>query len=171
MTEDATKAKDKRLWLLVVAGLLIVLFVLLGWLARTLMSGMLKDDQANTLQLTTVEPCNLHQGPCTARYGKQLMRFSITGPALNSEHQLNFAVQLDNIEADQVSLQLQGKDMYMGENRYILQPPSKAKPGAATFSAAGQLPACTTGTMVWIAQLNITTDTGMMQARFEFETL
>ncbi len=154
-----------RLWLMLVASLLVVLFVLLGWLGRSLLLG----DSSDALQLVSVQPCNLHQGPCTAKYGEQTLRFHIDGPALNSEHRLRFSAQLDNIEAEQINLQLQGKNMYMGENHYVLQP----DPAAAdnSYQAEGQLPACTTGTMVWVALLNIPAENGMLQARFEFETL
>jgi hypothetical protein len=69
------------------------------------------------------------------------------------------------LEITQVNAELQGVEMYMGQNRFSLT----AEPGENNlWRGRSELAICTTGEMRWYLLLMLETATGQKQARFEF---
>ncbi|RDE25190.1 hypothetical protein DV711_06435 [Motiliproteus coralliicola] len=100
-------------------------------------------------QLFSPLPCSKGQlkTGCIAQQGvDKEIRFIIDSDEVNSNAPLDYRVQLKGFEADKVEIDLQGKDMYMGELRMKLE---RGEDGF--YRGRGQLPACTTEEMTWRA--------------------
>ena len=139
---------------------LIALLAYLGWLGRTLMESQ---DMAVEM-LPATAPCDIRNAPCTAALGQQKILFAIDSATLDSSHPVNLRVELDGFDSDKVEVELQGRDMFMGENTYKLEPQQDG-----SFRATGYLPVCTTDLMVWQATVRIHEGQKTLGGRFEFE--
>lgn len=143
--------------------LLIICTVLLGislWFGQQLL-----EQRSGDARLFAPLSCNsaqLQQG-CSALNGEQQIRFFIDSEQIDSQTPLAFRVELQGFEAQQVELELQGVDMYLGELRLAMERGSDAQ-----YRAQGQLPACTTGAMVWRAKVWITQVSGRSGSWFDF---
>ena len=149
---------NRRMW-----GLLSVCALLLGislWLTQQLLTERSGDER-----LFAPLPCDpelLHQG-CGALKGEQQIRFFIDSAPVGSHTPLAFRVELQGFEAQRVELELQGRDMYMGELRLSLERGSDGQ-----YRAQGQLPVCTTGAMIWRARVWVIQPSGRSGSWFDF---
>ena len=139
---SATPSSPRRLLALLLGAL--ALLLILGWLAR----GWLAERDAR-LDLFAAPPCDLGQGPCEARRGDDWLRLGIEGP-LDAHRPLPLRVEISK-PADQVAVDFQGVEMFMGHNHFVLQPQADG-----SYRGEGRLPVCTTGTMRWRARVLIT---------------
>lgn len=144
-----------RLLFLSLAGLL--LLAVLGWQARGWLA-----EQEGQLDLFAAPPCDLTQGPCEARRGEQGVRFSIEGP-IDSQRPLPLRVEIAGMDADQVAVDFQGVEMFMGHNRFVLQPQTDG-----SYRGEGRLPVCTTGPMRWRARVLVTRNNTTTGSWFDF---
>lgn len=111
--------------------------------------------------------CLLNHGECSAVSDHQKVSLSISDQPLVSLKPLTFSAALKGIEAEQVVLDLKGKEMYMGINQTEMKFDSESQ----TWIATTELAVCTTGTMLWQADIKIlppNTDQPIT-ATFEFE--
>ena len=87
---------------------------------------------------------------CIAQNGpEQQIRFMIDSDEIASHLPMDYRVELKGFDTDEINkveIELQGKEMYMGELRFALQ---RGEDGF--YRGSGQLPACTTEAMVWRA--------------------
>ncbi|MFT6916946.1 MAG: hypothetical protein ACJAWL_003290 [Motiliproteus sp.] len=144
-------------------AILLACGLLLGvslWLGQQLLQQ--RDSDARLFAPQPCDPEQLQQG-CSALNGKQQIRFFIDSDEINSHAPLALRVDLQGFDAQQVDVELQGVDMYMGELRVSLERGSDNQ-----FRAQGQLPACTTGTMTWRARVWITDTDGRSGSWFDF---
>lgn len=130
------------------------------WLGQQLLA-----QRSSAEQLFAPLPCNpaqLQQG-CSALNGTQQIRFFIDSAQLDTNEALAFRVELQGFEAQQVELELQGLDMYMGELRLTLERGSDAQ-----YRTQSRLPACTTNVMTWRARVWVTQPSGRSGSWFDF---
>lgn len=123
------------------------------------------DNQASALKLTHPD-CSLNNGECVAKLEQQKIALEIKSETIRSATPMLFEVTLNNITANQVMLDLKGKEMFMGLNQVMLKPvagdPSRWQ-GAATLAV------CTTGEMTWVASVIAEKSGQLTQADFEFK--
>ncbi|MEH6651988.1 MAG: hypothetical protein V7707_18355 [Motiliproteus sp.] len=151
-----TTSKPLMLGIVVGCGLLLAISLWFGqnWLAQ----------QNNSPLFAPQAGCQLPQQSCLASDGAHSIRFSIDSEELSSHQPLPLQVWLEGFNPSQVTVKLQGVEMYMGENNATLQLQSDG-----SYRTDIQLPACTTGTMLWRAQILITETGGMSGSWFDFE--
>lgn len=107
--------------------------------------------------------CDLQQGPCRVTLAEGTLQLEASPRPLRSLTPIDLRVQLDGLQARQIQADLQGAEMYMGVNRFALQPAGDHWQGRT------ELAVCTTGTMRWQLTLEIATDDGLQQHQFEFD--
>lgn len=119
---------------------------------------------ADTLQLHAAG-CLLNHHRCSAREKEQQVELSVEADTIQSLTPLPFVAALSGLEADTVTLVLEGKEMFMGVN----QIPMTQQPDG-TWQATTELAVCTTGKMVWLANIIIErANQRPVKATFEFE--
>lgn len=113
--------------------------------------------------------CDLHKGPCDAHLpGGGEVRLDITPRPLRTMVPLTVAVQLRDLTASAVELDLQGVDMNMGYNRPALAPQGDGRDGR--FVGSAMVPVCVRDIMEWQARVLIHSDRGLLAAPFRFST-
>ncbi|MEH6472382.1 MAG: hypothetical protein V7752_14125 [Halopseudomonas sp.] len=157
MPQPATN--KRRMWLLLIAcGLLLSVSLWLG--------NSLRQQLSSNEQLFAPLPCatsQLQQG-CRAVSGEQQVNFFIDSAEIGSHAPMDIRVDLQGFSPQRVELELQGRDMYMGQLRVALQQGDDAQ-----YRVTAQLPVCTTGIMTWRARILITEATGLSGSWFDFE--
>jgi hypothetical protein len=134
-------------------------------LASSLLLPRLLTTASQAPSLAMVPNCDLSVAPCTSRSNDQAMTLElVSGPALAGEA-LQFSLQLEGIHARSVTLQLEGRDMYMGINRLQLTE-SADQPGL--WRGRTKLAICTTEQMQWQARIEALGDTAPIIAHYEF---
>jgi len=133
------------------------------WLgARLIQQSLSQSDQAELID------CDLQQGPCQFELDGVLMQLEATPRPLRSLLPFELFLQpltQGAIEIVRADAELQGVEMYMGQNRFNLTP----EPGiSGIWRGRGELAICTTGEMRWYLLLTLETATGLKQVRFEF---
>jgi len=145
-------------------ALLMVGLLACFWLGARLLQQSLSSE-ADALRVD----CDLQQGPCRFELDGVPMQLEATPRPLRSL--LPFEIRLglpeqDRFNIDRIDAELQGVDMYMGQNRFSLNP----EPGATgLWRGRSELAICTTGEMRWYLLLTLETASGPKQARFEFD--
>lgn len=146
------------------AGMILV--VILGLSLAIYMPKLLQDMPPQSHILQTAPGCELSQIYCSAISDQQQIQLKINTPTISSATPLTFEVKLTNIQADQVMLDLQGQDMYMGLNQVML---SQVPGTTDRWQGETTLAVCTTGEMTWISSI-ITEHKGhITQADFSFD--
>ncbi len=149
---------NRRLWIL-----LLCCTLLLGgslWLGQALLQ-----QRSGDARLFAPLPCNpeqLRQG-CSAQNNARQIRFFIDSETIDSHAPIAFRIDLQGFDPQLVEIELQGRDMYMGELRRVLERGSDGQ-----YRVLGQLPACTTGLMTWRARVWITEASGLSGSWFDF---
>ncbi|MEH6625369.1 MAG: hypothetical protein V7739_02915 [Motiliproteus sp.] len=156
-TSEANTFKWQQwLWIL----LLISLLAYLGWLGRTL----LESQNLPVDILPGTAQCDIRHAPCVAQRGTQQITFAIDSTELDSKHPVKLRVELAGFESERVEIDLQGRDMFMGENTYSLQ-----RQQDGSYRAEGQLPVCSTDLMTWRATVRIQQGQQWLGGIFDFE--
>ncbi len=155
-SENNAFSWQQGLWILLLVGLL----GYLGWLGRTLMES--QDLSVDILPGTA--KCDIRSAPCIAQRGTQHITFAIDSAELDSKHPVNLRVELKGFDSDKVEIDLQGRDMFMGENTYSL---TRQQDGS--YRAEGQLPVCSTDLMTWRATVRIQQGQQWLGGIFDFE--
>lgn len=122
------------------------------------------DNQVSALKLTNPD-CSLNYGECVATLDQHEIALEIKSETIRSATPMLFEVTLDNIQADQVMLDLKGKEMFMGLNQVMLTPVAGAPD---RWQGEVTLAVCTTGEMVWISSVVLEKDGQKTKADFEF---
>ncbi|MBY4677676.1 hypothetical protein [Marinobacterium arenosum] len=117
------------------------------------------------LQLPSPD-CDLSRQSCSAEADGRRISLSIDSSPVHAAVPLQFSARLDNVPAEQVMLDLQGRDMYMGINQVHLKPVA-GQPGL--WQGSAELAVCTTGEMVWQATLVAAGNGGQVSSQFEFK--
>ena len=144
------------IWLL----LLVALLGYLGWLGRTLL-----DAQNQTVDMLPPSAfCDIRQGPCMAGSEARQILFAIDSAKIDSNHPIDIRVELKGFESDRVEVELQGRDMFMGQNSYRLE-----RQTDGSYRTQGRLPVCTTDLMVWRATVRVNEGQQVTGGAFDFE--
>ena len=111
--------------------------------------------------------CDLRTAPCTGKLtdGGRIT-FGIKPQTIPVITPLEFAVQLEGIDAHEVEVDLQGVGMNMGFNR-----PKLAARGGGEYAGNGMIPVCIRDAMEWEAKVLVYTDAGIVAAPFRFVTV
>ncbi|MFW1677192.1 hypothetical protein ACFVYJ_05345 [Pontibacter sp. JAM-7] len=133
-------------------GLLLVLLLGRHWLP------------ANNTPLSVSPDCDISQQACTARDSQQAIALEILTRPVTSMVPLDIMVNLENIPAQNVTLNLQGVDMYMGIHQVALSPTTNP----AQWQGELTLAICTTGEMRWQATVIAHHADKQTLANFEF---
>ncbi len=155
-TSTSPSKVRQLIWILV----LVTLLGYLGWLGRTLM-------EAQDLSLDMIpasEPCDIRNAPCVASRDQQQILFAIDSEKIDSNHPIQMRVELAGIDADTVRIELQGADMFMGENSYSLK-----RQADGSYQAEGRLPVCTTDLMTWRATVQVSEGQRTLASAFDFD--
>ena len=146
--------------------ILIIFVIIIGLGSVIYLPQLLQETPPHTRQLLTAPECDLHQGKCLAADDNQQIELSIVAEEISSSKPLLFDVTIENIAAEQVLVDLQGKSMYMGVNQTLL----KKIPGTDNrWQGSITLPICTTGKMTWVSSIKIEEQGQITQANFEFD--
>ncbi|WP_299179603.1 hypothetical protein [uncultured Neptuniibacter sp.] len=115
--------------------------------------------------LTSAPGCSLNTSSCIATHEDQQISVTIKSDNIRSATPLVFEVSLKNISADQVMLDLKGKEMFMGLNQVMMR---QVPDSAGLWQAEVTLAVCTTGEMTWITSVITEAEGDLTQANFEF---
>lgn len=146
--------------------ILIIFVIIIGLGSVIYLPKLLQETPPHTRQLQTVPECNLHHEQCKAVSNEQQIELSIVAEEISSSKPLQFEVTLDNIDAQQVMVDLQGKSMYMGINQTLL---TKVSDTQNRWQGNITLPICTTGKMTWVSSIQIEEQGQIIKADFEFD--
>lgn len=128
-----------------------------------LLPRMMASPQAPSL--STAPGCDLSAGPCTSQGAERSMTLTLASGPARAGDTVQFSLQLKGIQPRSVTLQLEGRDMYMGINRLQLEE-SADQPGL--WLGSTELAICTTRLMQWRARIEAQTDTAPITAHYEF---
>ncbi len=111
--------------------------------------------------------CDLRAGPCTGILpdGGRIS-FAITPRDIPVIEPLRFQVELEDVDANGVEVDLQGVDMNMGYNR-----PRLDARGEGRFEGDAIIPVCVRDAMEWEARVLVRTNQGTVAAPFRFITV
>ena len=111
--------------------------------------------------------CDLRAGPCTGILpdGGRIS-FAITPRDIPVIKPLRFQVELEDVDASGVEVDLQGVDMNMGYNR-----PRLDARGEGHFEGDAIIPVCVRDAMEWEARVLVRSDKGTVAAPFRFITV
>jgi hypothetical protein len=150
----------KSLWLII--G---VLFVGVASVALYKTWPLIFPDLAYVAELD--DSCDLHTGPCTSRVGDNgSVNLSITPKEIPLVKPLEFEVLVQDLTATNVEINFVGVDMNMGFNRFKLSQEQDGK-----FTGGGMLPVCVLDSMLWEAQVLLTTEQGLISVPYRFVTV
>ena len=157
MANNANKMKlSQVIWVL----LLVALLGYLGWLGRTLLQAQSLDIDI----LPNAAPCDVRTSPCIAYRDQMEILFAIDSTTLDSSHPIDLRVELKGLNADKVEVELQGRDMFMGQNTYKL-----IQHEDGSYRAEGRLPVCTTDLMTWRATVRVNEGQKLTGGTFDFD--
>ncbi|MFY0676908.1 MAG: hypothetical protein JXR18_06455 [Neptuniibacter sp.] len=149
----------------IVTPLISIIAVLIGLALAIYLPNMLKTESTGTVFLQTDAGCSLNNGRCNSKLEDQQLALSIKSETIRSATPMLFEVSLENMQADQVMLDLKGKEMFMGLNQVMLSP-VEGKPNL--WHGEVTLAVCTTGEMTWISSVVVEKNGLKSQADFEF---
>jgi hypothetical protein len=118
------------------------------------------------VEVTADAGCDLHQGPCSARFpdgGR--VTLTIAPRPIHPITPLTLEVRVDDLETDATTVDFTSPDMNMGFNRASLK---TAGPGV--YRGPMVLPVCTSDRMTWDANVRLHTRHGNYSAIFSFVT-
>ncbi len=110
--------------------------------------------------------CEVTTAGCKTQLDQLSVSMQLDKSRIHAATPLTFTVQLDNIPAQSVMVDLQGRDMYMGINQVQLSP-VEGSPGK--WQGSTELAVCVTGEMTWQARVLAATDDARISTQFRFQ--
>lgn len=157
MTDDVKRSTNP---ILLIAALAI--FLAAGWFASSYFS---RPAASTAAPLSSPAGCDISRQSCTVRQGELSITLDILPRKIRSMVPLEYRVQVTGAEVQEVMLDMQGVDMFMGLNQTLLKA-SPDQPGL--YTGSGELGVCTTGEMTWRATVSVATADGLVQTGFDF---
>lgn len=142
-----------------------IMLLLIGTLAGIwLYSNSYINRQVEGVDVIQTVVCDIQQGSCKATRGKQKIILAIDSESIRSFIPLDFRVRLAGFQADEVSIDFQGVDMFMGVNQLSLT-------GQANGDYTGTitLPGHHNVAMVWRAKVSVRQGEQVTAGWFDFE--
>lgn len=143
-----------------------ILVIILGLGLAIYLPTLLQDAPPKSRILQAAPGCELSQRFCSAQLEQQQIQLKINSPEISSAAPLVFEVALTNVKADQVMLDLKGRDMYMGLNQVML---SRVPGTTDRWHGETTLAVCTTGKMTWVSSIIAEHEGNITQADFFFD--
>lgn len=112
--------------------------------------------------LEAQELCQFGKATCVGSKNNISISVDASSEQLTAKEPFDITVTIDNLDSDQVWLELEGINMYMGVSRYRLQPL-----GDGQFGMTLRLPTCAVDEMNWKA--SILADHNEMVTGYQFE--
>jgi hypothetical protein len=137
-----------------------------GLVSILMLAGCGKTTSEEVVQWPMAGECDLHQSSCSVQQGDASATLTIRPHPIPTAKPLDIEVQLQNLPARQVQLDISGMNMYMGYNRVTL---NASAPGH--FTGRSMLAFCTTDKMQWQITLMVDQPDGtQVQIPFYLET-
>ncbi len=150
---------NKRLFLSVAMFLSIAALAGMWILAKSFL-----EQQEEGVDVIQAVVCDFQHEPCKATRGNQQVIFAIDAETVASFIPLDFRVQLVGLEADSITINFEGVDMFMGINTLeLIRHPDGSYTGTRT------LPGHIDQSMVWRAKVFIRRGETVIAAWFDFE--
>lgn len=146
---------------LIQIGSIAVLLAVL--VAMYFMPDFYRDRQEAHVDFIAPKPCEVGREICVAERQGQRLVFTINAEVIQSYTPLDIAVWLEGFDADRVTVDFQGVDMFMGINRLELQPQPDG-----SYSGSWELPGHGTYEMVWRAKVFVYQGDKVMGSWFDF---
>jgi hypothetical protein len=143
-----------------ISGLLLAVCLLLGLWFIALEYSSQKDEGVDFIKSAA---CDIRKPPCTAKRGKQQIRFAIESNEIRSFVPLTFKVWLTEIDAKKITIDFEGVDMYMGIISLALDETAEA-----TYTATSLLPGHVNQSMIWRAKILVQQGENVIGTAFEF---
>lgn len=142
------------------------LALLIGLFSLALLSAC--QNKSDTPSWPLVEDCDLHQQTCHAKQGDARASLTIQPQPIPLAKPFQIEVQLENLEAQTLELDIAGINMYMGYNRVTLTAdPDKL----GRYTGTSMLAFCTNEVMEWqISLLLQQADGSRLQIPFKLIT-
>ncbi|MDX1347818.1 MAG: hypothetical protein R3189_06180 [Thiomicrorhabdus chilensis] len=118
--------------------------ILAGLVALLSLTSCEQSDSGKVSQWPAVQDCDLHRESCRATMGKASVSLKISPHPIPIAKPLGIEVELQNLSAEKVELDISGVNMYMGYNRVTL---TSTKPDH--YVGTSMLAFCTNQTMQW----------------------
>lgn len=139
---------------------------LVGLVSLVLLSAC--QNKSDTQSWPLVEDCDLHQQTCQSQQGESRASLSIQPQPIPLAKPFQIEVQLDNLDAQTLELDISGINMYMGYNRVSLTA-NPDQPGH--YTGTSMLAFCTNEVMEWqISLLLQQADGSRLQIPFKLVT-
>jgi len=139
-------------------------FVLASILSLT---GCEQATDENTTQWPLIKNCDLHQQACESKMGDAKAILKISPHPIPIAKPLGIELELHNLQAEKVELDISGVNMYMGYNRVNLM---STKPDH--YVGTSMLAFCTNQKMEWQITLMVhLTDGKQIQIPYSLETI
>ena len=144
----------------------VIILVIAGLAAVLFLPQLLQNTPPTSRILPTAPECNLNTSPrCLAGDGNHSIEIRFDDNNFQSMKPMPVEVHLNDLPADQVMIDLQGQDMYMGLNQVMLSPsPTQSGLWVGELTLA----VCTTGEMTWKASVITQKNSDKTQADFYF---
>lgn len=129
------------------------------------------NQQDQVIETGKIAPdCNLQQAPCVATFsGNEKITFAITPTPIKPLVPLELLVKVENIQPQQVFVNFEGIDMYMGFYRPELAKQNNAEHDlTGNYQGSATLSVCTLDKMQWQATVILATPRGNYIAPFTF---
>lgn len=141
--------------------------ILAGLVALLSLTSCEQSDSGKVSQWPAIQDCDLHHETCQAKMGKASVSLKISPHPIPIAKPLGIEVELQNLSAEKVELDISGVNMYMGYNRVTL---TSTKPDH--YVGTSMLAFCTNQTMQWQITLIIHQASGQqIQIPYYLETV
>ncbi len=117
--------------------------LLLSFLLLTACNGQTPSENVTVWPM--VENCSLHNQACLASNGEQSIRLKISPDPIPIAMPLGIELNVKNIQAEKIELDISGANMYMGYNRVTLIPDGDT----GRYIGTTMLAFCTVEKMQW----------------------
>ena len=158
MSEPAQPSNHKQYLIIVV----LAIFILATWLATKFINQSTPQNQPGISQAGN---CDIQNQSCKVNFGDTKLTLDVQPKQFSSMTPLSYKVTVAGANAESVTLDLQGVEMFMGLNQTQLEQVTGTKD---QFSGSGELGACVTGEMMWRATVITETDKGQLKTWFDF---
>ncbi len=164
LTLNTINSNKKYLYAFVV-GLFVAAQIILYLFGKD----FLQPAKNSIIETAVINPdCNLQKTPCEANFSENVkITFSLSPRPIKPLVPLNIDVSIEKLEIENVHVQFEGIDMYMGYYRPELSIRNKDN-NKVNYEGNATLSVCTLDEMPWQANVILTTDQGIYVAPFQF---
>jgi hypothetical protein len=143
---------------------LLLIMLMLGWFGYQM---WMPNNSAQVFRSPFDPACDLRAGPCETNLTQGAkVRFAIQPETIPVTEPLQLLVDIDGLEVDRVTVELNGVDMNMPQNKIVLE-----QTGRGRFRGKGSLSFCTRNAMEWEALVELAAGEKQFIVGYRFITL